>query len=464
MVAGLAGMRVAVRLIRGRRPRTPLKSTTPSPVEHVLVVGLNPVTELYLRSVRSFATGRIAVAGILAEGLPLKGRVIQFHKILGTPEELRAVLRDQEVHGIAVNRIVVTEPFEALSEEAREALLWAEKARDITLDFFGERLGLFEPAAAPGTAPGAPAANGDGRPANGDGNDAGKDGVPGRALDGLVPALAPNDPAGGGDQRAFVSAYGAGRLKRLVDFVAAGASILLLAPLLALLSGLVALGLGLPLTFWQSRPGRFGRPFRLYKFRSFRPPHDEAGRPLSEAERETAVGRLLRRFRLDELPQLYNILVGEMSFVGPRPLLPVDQPPVEALGGTSEARLAVRPGLTGWAQVNGGRDMSAEDKMVLDLWYVQNASLALDIRILWRTLLMVLLGERMNGRAVHEAWAGLGLKRPITLPHLAVEPEPARASVPAVEPLPEPGPEGVAVAPVPAGTAMAHHPSGREAA
>jgi lipopolysaccharide/colanic/teichoic acid biosynthesis glycosyltransferase len=132
-----------------------------------------------------------------------------------------------------------------------------------------------------------------------------------------------------------------------------------------------------------------------------RPAHDIHGNRISDQLRSSNIGNLLRRSRFDELPQLYNILLGEMSFVGPRPLLPVDQPQWQ------NSRLVVRPGLTGWAQVNGGRDISPEDKAALDIWYIVNASLWLDISILLRTLVMLILGERVNRGAVQAAHATL---------------------------------------------------------
>jgi hypothetical protein len=122
---------------------------------------------------------------------------------------------------------------------------------------------------------------------------------------------------------------------------------------------------------------------------------------LSDAERQSRLGRFLRRSRLDELPQLYNILVGDMSFVGPRPLLPVDQSPAFA------ARLAVRPGLTGWAQIKGGRELTASDKAALDIWYVRNASLWLDLRILFGTLGVIRHGEQTDFNAIRQAWREL---------------------------------------------------------
>jgi lipopolysaccharide/colanic/teichoic acid biosynthesis glycosyltransferase len=166
-------------------------------------------------------------------------------------------------------------------------------------------------------------------------------------------------------------------------------------------AALVAIDVGLPVAFWQQRPGLGGRPFRLYKLRTMAAPHDALGRRVPDGERISGVGRLLRRMRLDELPQLLSILMGDMSFVGPRPLLPVDQP------AEYSARLLVRPGLTGWAQVRGGREISAADKAALDVWYVQKASLVLDIKIVLATVPMLFFGERANPAAIRRAWRDL---------------------------------------------------------
>src|SRR5262249_26667083 len=153
---------------------------------------------------------------------------------------------------------------------------------------------------------------------------------------------------------------------------------------------LVVVDVGLPVIFWQKRPGRGGRPFKLYKFRTMRGPHDRVGRRIPDQYRLSLIGQLLRRTRLDEFPQLYNILIGEMSFIGPRPLLPWDQP-IDIV-----SRLSVRPGLTGLAQVHGARDMSPNDKNALDIWYIENASPWLDIKIALRTGLVLARGERLD--------------------------------------------------------------------
>jgi len=173
--------------------------------------------------------------------------------------------------------------------------------------------------------------------------------------------------------------------------------LVILAPLALLVALVVVIDAGWPAVFWQIRPGRFARPFNLFKFRTMRAAHADDGAVIPDEARTSKIGHFLRRTRLDELPQLLNIVAGQMSFVGPRPLLPVDQ----AQG--SQARLIARPGLTGWAQVVGGRTISASDKALLDVWHVQNASLVLDLYIMLATVPMVLFGERVDYRQVRRA-------------------------------------------------------------
>src|SRR5262249_61992957 len=163
------------------------------------------------------------------------------------------------------------------------------------------------------------------------------------------------------DDEALLSPGQYHAVKRAIDGIGAIFIILVLTPIFALLVVMVAIDVGFPLMFWQLRPGRHGRRFKLFKFRTMRPAYDTDGRRAPDELRSSSIGKFLRRSRLDELPQIYNILVGEMSFVGPRPLLPVDQPQWQ------NSRLAVRPGLTGWAQIKGGRDIPPEDKLALDV-------------------------------------------------------------------------------------------------
>jgi lipopolysaccharide/colanic/teichoic acid biosynthesis glycosyltransferase len=139
--------------------------------------------------------------------------------------------------------------------------------------------------------------------------------------------------------------------------------------------------------FWQQRLGAAGRRFTIYKLRTLRPPLDQLGEPIPEDKRLSWVGTLLRRSRLDELPQLFNVLVGEMSLIGPRPLLPHDQP------ANASMRLMIRPGITGWAQVNGGTLPTPSEKLAFDEWYVRNASVRIDIRIIMKTVKVMIWGQ-----------------------------------------------------------------------
>jgi lipopolysaccharide/colanic/teichoic acid biosynthesis glycosyltransferase len=175
-------------------------------------------------------------------------------------------------------------------------------------------------------------------------------------------------------------------VKRFIDFSAALMLIILLLPLLAGVGLLVLLDVGSPVFFWQQRLGEGGRSFLVYKFRTLRPPFDWRGQRVDQNQRMSWIGQLLRETSLDELPQLLNVLVGDMSLIGPRPLLPEDQPENPAV------RLMVRPGVTGWAQVNGAKLLTAEEKDRLDEWYIRHASLWFDLRILVLTIQYVLKG------------------------------------------------------------------------
>lgn len=179
-------------------------------------------------------------------------------------------------------------------------------------------------------------------------------------------------------------------MKRFTDFLAAFVGLLLVWPLILFLAMLVRLKLGSPVVFSQVRPGLGGKPFRMYKFRTMTDARDDHGQLLPDEIRLTAFGRFLRSTSLDELPELWNVLKGEMSLVGPRPLLMEYLPLYSA---EQARRHEARPGITGWAQVNGRNAISWEDKFRLDVWYVDNQSFWLDVRILWMTVRKVLVRE-----------------------------------------------------------------------
>jgi len=197
--------------------------------------------------------------------------------------------------------------------------------------------------------------------------------------------------------------------KRAIDVLVAAAALAVLSPLLGAVAVGVRWRLGSPVLFRQVRPGLHGRPFEMVKFRTMTDARDAQGRPLPDAERLPPFGRFLRSTSLDELPELWNVLRGDMSLVGPRPLLMQYLP----LYSREQARRhEVKPGITGWAQVNGRNALSWEEKFALDVWYVDHHTLRLDFQILWATLRHVLRREGINAaeHATMPAFTGASLE------------------------------------------------------
>ena len=196
-------------------------------------------------------------------------------------------------------------------------------------------------------------------------------------------------------------------IKRVLDFSAALIVLaVLLVPFLALAALLAAANRGTPF-FRQTRPGRHGKLFRIVKFKTMTDEKDDRGELLPDERRLTRAGRLVRSLSLDELPQLFNVLAGQMSFIGPRPLLPEYLPLYSA---EQARRHDVRPGITGWAQVNGRNSISWERKFELDVWYVDHLSFLLDARIILLTLAKVVRrqGISAEGSATMEKFTGSG--------------------------------------------------------
>ena len=187
------------------------------------------------------------------------------------------------------------------------------------------------------------------------------------------------------------------RFRRLIDAVLSALLLAALAPLAIIVTTIVVLDLGAPVVFWQERIGQNGRRFLLYKFRSICAPFDRAGAVVPSDRRASRIGQVIRKSRLDEIPQLWNVVRGEMALIGPRPLLPIDQPT------DPSTRLLVRPGITGWAQVSGGTALTAEEKDALDSWYIRHASPILDLQVAWRTIRRFGQGERRDAAAIEQA-------------------------------------------------------------
>jgi lipopolysaccharide/colanic/teichoic acid biosynthesis glycosyltransferase len=352
--AGLVAARALGRLSR-RDGRTLARRHQPAG-EHIIMVGITDLSSLYMKFIEAFSPGERRVIGLVDDDERAIGRSINGVPVLGPPAQLEALIEEFTVHGIQTDRIVVGGESGLLSESVLHELERICAKRDIALEFV-PRLFNLDPQRQRAPAPEA------------------------AEEEQLVPAAAMDLPA-------YFQA------KRLIDFVAALVIVTVLSPLWFLVAILAFLDVGSPVLFWQQRIGLNGSTFLLHKVRTLRAPFDWRGRRIPEPERLTWIGQLLRKTRLDEMPQLLNVLVGDMSLIGPRPLLPQDQPQ------RLELRLAVRPGITGWAQVNGGTKLTPTEKAELDEWYIRNASFLLDVRIAFMTAIALFRGDRRSERAL----------------------------------------------------------------
>jgi sugar transferase EpsL len=203
------------------------------------------------------------------------------------------------------------------------------------------------------------------------------------------------------------------RGKRAVDLLLTIPALIVLAPVFVIVALVIRIRLGAPILFRQVRPGLDGTPFTIYKFRTMRDIRDERGQPLPDVERLTALGRFLRATSLDELPELLNVLKGDMSLVGPRPLL-MDY--LERYSREQARRHDTRPGITGWSQAHGRNALSWEERFRLDVWYVDHQSLWLDIRIILLTIVKIVTREGINqpGRATADPCEGSLLDTSLT--------------------------------------------------
>lgn len=383
MICALIGLRVTARLAFSWIHRTGNSGKSVADfardIDTVLLVGMNRLTNLYVASVDDIGGGAVRIAGVLTKERDYHGRFIGPHEVLGYPSDAGSAIRNLGVHGVFVTRIVVMAHPEELEADDRAMLTQASAMHQIPLQYFPETLGFARPQAPAIEAKLATSS------------------ASSLSLESL-------DLLWRETQRPYWAA------KRIVDCAVSAVLLVALSPVLAIVALAVLFDDGFPIIFWQQRPGKHGKPIRIYKFRTMAHPHDGDGRRLSDQQRLSSIGAFLRSTRLDELPQLFNVFVGDMSFIGPRPLLPVDQYP------GLEARLAIPPGITGWAQINGGRMVNAADKAAMDVWYLKNASPLVDLRICIHTLRMILAGERPNPQAVAAAWQDLEASLKSALP------------------------------------------------
>ena len=335
--------------------------------EHVILIGLNDLSVLYLKFLDMVAGGSQRVIALLDAEARWIGRSVNGVRVVGPPEDLESLVEEFARHGVYIDRVVIGS--ETLSGEVLEQIQGVCTKRSLA---FALLPSLFD------------------------------HGYRERARNSAasehqwVPTWHP--PAELVLPRYF-------RFKRMFDVLAAAILVVAFAALWMAVSLLALVDVGFPIFFWQQRVGMYGRSFLLHKVRTLRASGDWISELTGEEECLSGIGRLLRNTRLDEFPQLLNVFFGDMSLVGPRPLLPCDQPNEPA------ARLMVRPGITGWAQVHGGTLLSADEKKELDEFYIRNASLWLDLCIIFKSIRSLVRGDRRSDKTLGVRVVGVSWRK-----------------------------------------------------
>jgi lipopolysaccharide/colanic/teichoic acid biosynthesis glycosyltransferase len=347
LAAGLVFARTLIRVMRTERREVALPASTAT--ENIIMIGSTKLTSLYMKLIEAYSPKTRRVIAILDDDPQLIGRSVEGTRIMGPSLHLEPVIHELAEHGVHTDRVVVGGDENMFSVEQLDEIDRICTRHDIQLDFVPALVGLSALQDEPVDAP----------------------------------AKLVQEPRSFNIPRFF-------RIKRIIDLTVGFLLLILLLPFFFVVAGLVLLDVGSPVFYWQQRIGMMGRNFLLHKFRTLKPSFDWRGLPIPDSERLSWIGNLLRKCRLDELPQLLNVLVGDMSLIGPRPLLPRDQPADPSL------RLMVRPGITGWAQVNGGKLLTVAEKTDLDEWYIRNASFWLDLKIYIKTAFVIFRGERRH--------------------------------------------------------------------
>jgi lipopolysaccharide/colanic/teichoic acid biosynthesis glycosyltransferase len=340
LLAALLAPRLFLRIVRGDEDTRPEYRNLS---ERMILIGASPFASSFIRLLHAYAPRRQHVVAVLDPDAKMIGRAVSGVEVVGGPQDLEAIVNEYAVHGVTTTRVVIAGEVDFLSSVVLREVEQICRRYRIRLSFLPRMVGLTE-------------------------HDRGEVAVASK------PTFA--EPS--------ITLPSYHRLKRPLDIVGSLALLSLLSPLFIVVAFLVILDVGLPVLFWQERMGWKGRSVLMYKFRTLTSPFDSDGNLQLGSRQPSAIGRMLRVTRLDELPQLLNVLLGDMSLIGPRPLLPEDQPENAAI------RLSVLPGISGWAQVNGAKLVGKEEKQELDEWYVRNASLWVDLQIAWKTLKLML--------------------------------------------------------------------------
>jgi lipopolysaccharide/colanic/teichoic acid biosynthesis glycosyltransferase len=348
LAAALIAARTAAHLFEYEQKRA---ISRPPETKHVIMIGSNFLSSAFIKWLETNDVEPKQVIAILDESVDMIGRRISGVPVLASPLKIAQTIEEFAIHGVNVDEVIVSNGETQLARPILTKLRKICDKNEIELSFMPQ---IFHASL-------------------------------GRTCESkVVPAQSKQAPP-----FPIPRYFG---VKRFLDFVFALVLIVVLSPLFLCASTSVLLDVGTPLLFWQRRLGQGGRGFQIYKFRTMQTPFDRLGESWPRDRRLSLIGHMLRKLGLDELPQLLNVLVGDMSLIGPRPLLPRDQP------ADPTTRLMVRPGITGWAQVNGGKHITGEEKDQLDEWYIRNASLSLDLRILLLTFRYVFAGDRIEAR------------------------------------------------------------------
>jgi lipopolysaccharide/colanic/teichoic acid biosynthesis glycosyltransferase len=349
--AGLLGGRTVARVMRTERWFEGEKKAEPH-LRRVILVGVDRFAALTIKLTDCQQPRTTQIVAALDPRGRLSGRTVNGVNIVGRPSDLESVIEEYLVHGVEIDEVWLTD--NAVPPGDATQLQQRCRALGVKACAIGQALNLTQRQA----------------------------------------AIFPTPHAAAQIVAPHISYF---RFKRALDALVATILIVPLAPVAAIIAGLTYYDVGGPVIFWQRRIGRGGREFLLFKFRTYQAPYARNGDVIANDARLSKIGCAIRSTRLDEIPQLINILRGDMSLIGPRPLLPKDQPEDPSL------RLLVRPGVTGWAQVNGGTKVTTKEKDALDTWYIHHASPTLDLKILIRTMKIVFCGEQKHDDAIETA-------------------------------------------------------------
>jgi lipopolysaccharide/colanic/teichoic acid biosynthesis glycosyltransferase len=357
LIVGLISSRIIARALYERQEGAKEKiNRLPrlNDIRRVIIIGLDPFSTAAIRLMNAQNPHTVQVVAIISLDGKYADRTISGVRVLTDLSDLETIIEEYRIHGVALNEVWLSDNSNNLPLGTRDHLQRQSDKLGLAFKKMSEALNLT-----------------------------------------------PIDNSDEKNREFYETAYDAEsaylKIRHLVDVFLSAIIALILIPIYPLV-GLIALfDVGAPIMFWQLRTGWRGHKFLLYKIRTLREPLDDEGNIRTDEERMSKLGALLRTSRLDEIPQILSVLVGDMSLIGPRPLLPRDEPQ------DNRRRLSVRPGITGWAQVHGNELLNPDERNALDCWYINKASLFIDTIIIIKTINVIMHGSKRDEKAIVEA-------------------------------------------------------------